>query len=489
MYLMKKSISTVILWVLMLPIVIHAQETRTDKYNEKFPPDSIQSWTRDIMKVVSESHPGMYRYTPKSELDSLTNAMLQTVNDSLSTLKYYRKLKPLFAKIGCLHTSITLSENFKQYYQKTLTFIPIEIFIDDNRQVFLTKNYDKSNDIPLKSEIISINNQPISKILNILYDAIPSDGYNQTLKTLMLNHRFPFWYQTMLGVTDSFSITTKIKEQHSVYHLKGVAKETFPTFESIEHANEKQLTFKIQDSIGFLTIHSFRKTIIKKNGQNYSKFLTQAFKTLQQQKIENLVIDLRNNTGGTDGNAVLLASHLFKQPFRYWKQPVEITEKLAKDFKTWYTIFFKMPKKVDSTFQWKGMHWWLSKEFNYYKVQKPFKNNYNGTVYVITNGACMSSCADVVAILSYNHKVVVIGEETGGGYQGNTSGMMPTEEIRPNLKMTIPLQKYINAVDPNVNFGRGTIPDHRVTPTLKDWMENNDVPLKYVQKLIKSRSK
>jgi hypothetical protein len=37
----------------------------------------------------------------------------------------------------------------------------------------------------------------------------------------------------------------------------------------------------------------------------------------------------------------------------------------------------------------------------------------------------MSLCADVAAILSFNKKAICIGQQTGGGYQGNNSGLMP----------------------------------------------------------------
>ena len=176
--------------------------------------------------------------------------------------------------------------------------------------------------------------------------------------------------------------------------------------------------------------------------------------------------------------------HIFLiNQFEYWKQ-IEVTEGIAADIKGSKRIFYKKPRKVDSTYHWRGTRWWMSKEFNYYKTQKPAKNNFQGNVYLITNGICMSSCADFVAILSHNNKAQVIGEETGGGYQGNTSGLMPTVPFL-NFEMTIPLQKYVNAVDLNKNFGRGTIPDHPIIPGLKDVIQNKDVQMEYAIKLIK----
>jgi hypothetical protein len=94
---------------------------------------------------------------------------------------------------------------------------------------------------------------------------------------------------------------------------------------------------------------------------------------------------------------------------------------------------------------------------------------------------------DFVAILSHNKKALVIGQESGGGFQGNTSGIIPTSKIKTGLRVTIPLQKYTNAVDLNKNFGRGTIPDYQVTPTFEDWMDKKDVEMEFVLQTIHSQ--
>ena len=96
----------------------------------------------------------------------------------------------------------------------------------------------------------------------------------------------------------------------------------------------------------------------------------------------------------------------------------------------------------------------------------------------------MSSCSDFVAILSDNKKAQVVGQESGGGFQGNTSGIIPTSKIKTGLLATIPLQKYTNAVDLNKNFGRGTIPDFEVTPTFDNWVNKKDVEMEFVLRLI-----
>lgn len=470
---------TFILFILLTKN-LSAQEIQFNP-GKKYQPDSLRSWTTSVMKGTSEKHPGFYRYTSKENFDNLIDSTVNTITDSLTELDYYRKLIPLIAQIGCLHTGLSLSKEYQSYIDKTPTLIPIEIFIDSSKRILITKDYDVNQDIQIGSEVISINGRSITNILNILLKAIPSDGINQTEKILNLNHRFAFWYQAIIEVTQTFELEVKINGVNTTFKLKGVTKDAFPSLKSLETNYAKTLEFEVVDKIGILKVHSFAKTAVKEKGQNFKKFMKSAFKTMEEEKIGNLVLDLRYNTGGTDGNAALLASYFFDRPFRYWDK-IEVTEGIAQEIKGLNRLFYRKPLKVGSSFKWRKI--WLTKEFDYYETQKPSRNNFKGKTFIITNGLSMSSCSDFTAILSHNKKAIVVGQETGGGFQGNTSGMIPTAKIPTGLQLTIPLQKYTNAVDLTKNFAHGTIPDYEVTPTFDNWINKKDPEMELVLKLI-----
>lgn len=451
---------------------------------KKFHPDSLQRWTKSIMSGISEKHPGFYRYTPKARFDHLIDSTVLTIQDSLTELEYYRKLKPLFAQIGCLHTGITLSKEYEAYLNNSSTLIPIEIFIDERKRVLITKTYDKDQSIQIGCEVVSINSRPISDILNILLNAIPADGFNQTEKILLLNHRFSFWYQSIMEVAQAFEIQVKMNEVTKTYTLRGVTKDVFPTLESLESNFKKPLEFEVTNGIGILKVHSFAKSTHKKYDQDFKHFIKATFEQIQREGIQNLIVDLRYNTGGTDGNAVYLARHFFDSPFRYWDR-IEVTEAIAKEIKGLNRLFYKKPKQVNDSYHWKKI--WMTTEFDYYEPQKPAKRNFIGKTYLLTNGLCMSSCSDFVAVLAHNRKALVVGQETGGGFQGNTSGMMPTAKIPTGLMVTIPLMKYTNAVDPSRNWGHGTTPDYELPLTFTNWVEKKDVELEFVLNLIQGK--
>ncbi|WP_299218266.1 S41 family peptidase [uncultured Aquimarina sp.] len=473
----KKLITLILLNVFLIINNSNAQNETSFDPLEKFSADSLKVWTKELMIGIEKGHPGFYRYTTKESFDNIIDSTTQTITDSLTSIAYYRKLKPLFAQIGCLHTSINLSESYNTYLDKTYKLLPINIFIAKDKRIFITENLSNNTKLPIRSELITINGKSSSEILETLLNTIPSDGYNETLKILLLNHRFSFWYQSIIECETSFNIQVKVNDEIKMFQLDGIDKEAFPSFLSQEGSDKEQLHLEIKNDVAFLKIRSFAKTTIKENGQNFKKFIKKSFKNLKDQEIKKLVIDLRYNAGGTDGNAVFLASHFFSKPFRYWEK-IEVTEQTVEQITGVNRLFYKKPIKVGDTYHWQKAK--QTNEFDYYEIQNPAKNNYEGDVYILTNGLCMSSCSDFVAILAENNIAKIVGQETGGGFQGNTSGMMPEIKIHGNMLITIPLQKYTTAVDSKKNFGRGAIPDFIMYPTLDEWITKKDIEMAFI---------
>ena len=54
-------------------------------------------------------------------------------------------------------------------------------------------------------------------------------------------------------------------------------------------------------------------------------------------------------------------------------------------------------------------------------------------------GGSFSTTCEFLSTLHHHHRATFIGEETGGGYYGNTSGMsLPL--VLPNSKIVMPMQ-------------------------------------------------
>lgn len=460
-------------WSICLPILSTAQINLEQTYSA----DSARRVIYSIMGELSVKHPGMFRYHTRSNFRRYIDSTTNTITGPITTLELYRKLKPMISRIGCLHTGISLPKNA---LDDQPVHLPLQLAFRKGR-AWITDDFFHNHKELIGKEVLSINNRTIADILNILLPAIPSDGYNQTMKYLALDFDFAKWYAAMIEIPKRFSIVISTDAGPREVFVDGVPRQTLPDFEKIFEGASPRLLFQRENNYSILTIKSFSNSAIKRGGQKYKSFIKATFKTLDESNEQNLIIDLRYNTGGTDGNAVLLTRHLFDKSFRYWDR-IEVTPAIAKEIKGVAKLFYKKPMEGDSLFRWRKVR--FSKETDYYKPQSPAKNHFKGNVYVLTNGFCMSSCSDVAAVLHANNRAIFVGEETGGGYQGNTSGLMPTVTVTGGLRLTVPLLKYTTAVDPKVNVGHGTVPDHCVANSVEDIINKTDPVMAYAIGLI-----
>jgi hypothetical protein len=118
--------------------------------------------------------------------------------------------------------------------------------------------------------------------------------------------------------------------------------------------------------------------------------------------------------------------------------------------------------------------------------QKPIPPIFKGKIYVLTNGNSFSGTGECTSLIHFHKKAVFIGEECGAGYYGNTSGFMPTLTL-PNTKIRIriPMIRYTMSVS-GFPRDRGIIPDHQVSPTIEDLLNQKDTVLEFTIDLIKN---
>ncbi|SHL38513.1 Peptidase family S41 [Chitinophaga jiangningensis] len=463
---------TLLLFIILIPNTLSAQRGLTKKYS----PEQCQEVFNNVITLLKTSHPGTFRYHSKADFEEYAASVSFTMRDSMTELELYRKLKPLVTYMGCLHTELITAVNYKGWLDKSPNLVPLQLFWEGKR-AFVTVNLSENINIVPGDEVLEINGRRIPALLDLLLPVIPADGYNQSMKYLALYHLFPLLYRSNVEVLDSFRITWMHMGNKITSVVPAVGRCEFARRGLLsEYVYSKQLVFTTTDSMAVLTIHSFANTAIKAGKQHFKTFIDQVFDTLKVRGVPNLIIDLRYNTGGSDVNAAYFSSYFFDKPYRYWDR-IEVTATVAGKVKGLGSLLFHKPVQRDSAWLWqKGK---TVKDFDFTELQQPAANHYNGKVYVLINGFSMSSCADVAAILSHNRKAVFIGTETGGGYQGNNSGIIPGVNLRPTkLVLSVPLMAYYNAVDATVNMGRGTMPDIPVDLTLTDILNNVDRPMK-----------
>jgi len=108
-------------------------------------------------------------------------------------------------------------------------------------------------------------------------------------------------------------------------------------------------------------------------------------------------------------------------------------------------------------------------------TQHPLAPYFAGKVLVLMNGGSFSTTCEFLSTLHHHHRATFIGEETGGGYYGNTSGMsFPL--VPPNSKIVLPIQLtgYCMAIEGSEHGSRGIQPDIPVEYSIADILAGKD---------------
>ncbi|MEZ0130531.1 S41 family peptidase, partial [Flavobacterium sp. LBUM151] len=207
------------------------------------------------------------------------------------------------------------------------------------------------------------------------------------------------------------------------------------------------------------------------------------------QKIKHLILDIRRNEGGEQGMEDHLLSYLTNQEYKKYKY-VEIpgfTYSFLEytDYKDQKEVLIKELQKdfyqsTDGRFL---------NSIGHYAGEKPNSNNFKGDIYILISGLTFSGGSEFAALAKNYTNAKFIGEETGGGYYGNSSGSFLKFTL-PNSKIMgrIPLCKFV-VEDKNfeIPFGHGVLPDYAVESKIEEYLNGEDPEMEYVKKLIAAK--
>lgn len=143
-----------------------------------------------------------------------------------------------------------------------------------------------------------------------------------------------------------------------------------------------------------------------------------------------LVLDLRDNGGGSHELAQRLVEHLLDKPFYYYsdlRMTSPSSALFARDARIEKARF-----RRDST----GVYHRL--DYHGVGPQASRQPVFMGRLIVLANGRSFSATSEAMSILRSNRRGTFVGEEGGGGFSGNTSGfgasvVLPHSGIKINI--------------------------------------------------------
>ncbi|HOZ86849.1 MAG TPA: S41 family peptidase [Bacteroidia bacterium] len=473
-----------------LGFTLQLQSQHKSVLTRKYAPAELQTDAKIFRDVIFAMHPAIGIYKSKEFYTQLFDTYISSLTDSLTERDFRLKSKLVAEELRCGHTEVIYSsEYYKTMNRQKLNFSPY-IFLPVQNKVYVIANLDKKSDSTLKkgTEILKINGIGVDSMQRYCKRFISADGYNTTAQNHYLQLGFNSYYTALFGRPDTFSVEYKEGSETKNLRYAAFKPKLIPPiplgmrddslFTRYKRAKIKYRFLEPEKTSMLLKLEKFSR---KKTDKAYRRI----FRRLKKNKTENLILDLRNNGGGSIENSYRLLSYLIDKPQ---------TQTLRTSIKSYpyrqYTrgnVLFKLTKFAFKIIAKKVVK--NDTDYFVYTIKPRKKNHFDKNLYVLINGGSFSASCLVGAYLKHRGKTVFIGEETGGAIEGCNAGITPYYKL-PNskIKVRVPAFRIIHDVNPTIT-GHGIMPDYPIEYNIKDIMGRRDLELLKVKDLIKERGR
>ncbi len=449
------------------------QDSNQPAYLKLISPDKLKEDLDFLFKTIEEVHPNMYAYISKEEFNPLRDELYRQINRPVTRLEFYKLVAPVVASLKSGHTYVQpFVQELKKFIESGGSVFPLAL-CSDGSKIILTKNYT-STPLPLGKTVLSINGQPAAEIFAKFARFFPAENRNTNPAVVERPEIFGWLLYLEYGPVESWIL--KIKETNSLvnsYTVKSVplekiiATKTRPT-------NEKEKNYYQylpEYDATLLEINSFGTDLEK-----FKKFLRESFQKIRKQKVLNLIIDIRENSGGSDMNADALLEYLAQKPYKQFEQArIKISQQAQKGIAP-------LRQQSPQLFENKEIGDIITLDL---PLKTPADNllRFKGRIFVLIGPKSFSTSTSFASAIKQFRIATLVGEETGD----------PTIVYGNVINTTLPNSGLMAAV-PGRAFvlaggkpdGRGVIPDYEVKQKPEDIAKGIDTVLQFTLNLIKT---
>lgn len=451
-----------------------------------------------LRRALETIHPGLTRYQDKAAIDRAFARLEAAARRPIDTLALHREIAVLLAAIHCDHTKAEPPAALEAYRTTHPTHLPLRFRLIEGRMI-VTANDGQPGAPPVGSELLTINGMPVPRLLLTLAPAVSYDGdTDQAIAAKLgddsdlMGDDFDETYPSFFGLPTAWTLVWKTVGAPEA-HTATLAPIDFTRWTALPAPGSryreefyKGITWRIGSKVAVLRIDTF---VNYRNPVQPTALLGAFFRAMQAAGTGHLILDLRNNSGGSEDVSVALGRYLFDRPF-VWSKPQRYKAirygDLPEHIDSWgdRAALFEPPA---SDFVRTAEGWYDRKppvgaderddDLSTIPHEPVSDARFAGRLTVLAGPANASGATRTIAQLKERAGAVVVGEDTGGSAEGPTAGQiflltLPASAIRVRIP-----NAWNRTNVAHFTPRRGVAADRLVVPTLADFEAGRDAAL------------
>lgn len=388
--------------------------------------------------IIRDVHPDMFTVISQEKFENELRDIKSQIKPSMTKIEYYMLVAPLVAALGDGHTSVQFPRSELKNEKVKLFPFSIEIRNADTALLVVNDFYASATEIPSGAKILKINGLKTNFLINQMLNYISGERY--FFKTAMLSYLFTPLLYSLYG-DNFFEIEYLIDGKTLSSKVEGLSYEQRFQQKKITGTTQQFYSLSIDESrnVAIIDFKSFS------NPGQFKIFIDSAFTQIKAKKINDLIIDIRENGGGNSIIGDEFFQYISPVAFQqFGKTTVKVS---ARQISAYEKNNMQCQKNI-------GIHTY--NDDHKIKLRRN-RNRFKGQVYLLTSSYTFSSAADFSWAFKQFKMGTVIGEETGGlavCFGDVVSQQLPIS----GLDLGISFKKFYSygATDADAH---GTIPD------------------------------
>ena len=416
-------------------------EYDSTRFLKKYSLEQYKIDLEELGRRLTEVNPNAYKFISKDRFWRELLAKKQSLTEHTTFSQFIWMCSEIIANVSCSHTSMGYFSQERKMLPVELRFPLKTMLIGD--KLYVTNPLINSDKVKLKDEIVEINGKSIESIKEEIYKHISSQGSIETYKKNFFNSHNTSIIPYALNFPTSYSIRTK-RENQAVQLTQLVEYEDAFQLKPGYICEDGLCLNYLEDSkTAIMTISTF--SFYGNRFPEYKKFMDTSFGEFAEKGIKNLIIDVRGNGGGPSDAGIYLLRYLSQRPFAYFLK-AQFNEKLTPN--------------------------------------EPFENVFRGNVYVTIDGNGGSTTGHFMSLVKHLKLATIIGEELGSN-KFCTGGQKMLRLPNTGIIYVVGRNTYETTATSSA-VDRGIMPDHEVSQSIDDYLNNIDAVMKYTLKLIEN---